>query len=80
MCRSETKDTDIPPKLKFLKNLPGIRVDRSRQHKLPKQIILDMDSHASPTNGNQEGSADYRYFELANYHPLFCLNQFGDIK
>ena len=56
----------------------GVWVDRVHQRKLPKQIILDMNSSVSPTYGSQEGPAYNGYFECTCYHPLFCFNQFGD--
>jgi hypothetical protein len=36
---------------------PGAWIDRVHERKLPKTIVLDMDSSESPTYGEQEGSA-----------------------
>jgi len=66
--------------MELLKNLSGQWVDKVRQRKPLKQIILDMDSSVSPTYGNQEGTAYNGYFQCTCYHPLFCFNQFGDME
>ena len=58
MSRFETEILTQPKNLEFLMNLPAVWVDRvHRRNPLMKQIILDMDSSASPTYGHQEGSA-----------------------
>jgi hypothetical protein len=80
MGRFETETLTQPQNLKLLMNLPGVWVDRAHKHKMPKQIILDMDSSVSPTHGNQEGSAYNGHFVRTCYHPLFCFNQFGDME
>jgi len=66
--------------LKVLMNQPRQWVDKVRQRKPSKKIILDMDSSDSPTFGRQEGSAYNGHFGYTCYHPLFCFNQFGDIE
>jgi hypothetical protein len=80
MGRFETEILTQPQNLELLTKLPGIWVDRVKERKSLKTIILDMDSSVSPTYGNQEGSAYNGYFECTCYHPLFCFNQFGDIE
>jgi hypothetical protein len=80
MGRFETEILTQPQNLELLMNLPGMWVDRVKERKPLKTIILDMDSSVSPTYGNQEGSAYNGYFECTCYHPLFCFNQFGDIE
>jgi len=80
MGRFETEILTQPQNLELLTNLPGMWVDRVKERKALKTIILDMDSSVSPTYGNQEGSAYNGYFECTCYHPLFCFNQFGDIE
>jgi len=80
MGRFETEILTQPQNLELLMNLPGMWVDRVKERKALKTIILDMDSSVSPTYGNQEGSAYNGYFECTCYHPLFCFNQFGDIE
>ena len=80
MGRFETEILTQPQNLELLTKLPGIWVDRVKEQKSLKTIILDMDSSVSPTYGSQEGSAYNGYFECTCYHPLFCFNQFGDIE
>lgn len=80
MGRFETEILTQPQNLELLTNLPGMWVDRVKERKTLKTIILDMDSSVSPTYGNQEGSAYNGYFECTCYHPLFCFNQFGDLE
>ncbi|MGD8499994.1 MAG: IS1380 family transposase [Phycisphaerales bacterium] len=80
MSRFETEILTQPKNLELLMNLAGEWVDRVRQLKSLKHIILDMDSSVSPTYGNQEGSAYNGFFECTCYHPLFCFNQFGDLE
>lgn len=48
--------------------------------RLPKQIILDMDTSVNPTYSNQEDSTYNHYFEYTFYHPLFCFNQHGRVE
>ena len=45
-----------------LNYLPGAWIDRVHDRKIPKIIILDMDSSVSPTHGGQEGSAYNGHF------------------
>ena len=63
-----------------LNYLPGAWIDRVHDRKIPKIIILDMDSSVSPTHGGQEGSAYNGHFGCSCYHPLFVFNQFGDLE
>jgi hypothetical protein len=71
MGRFETEILTQPKNMELLKNLSGQWVDKVRQQKPLKQIILDMDSSVSPTYGNQEGTA---------YNGYFQFNQFGDME
>jgi hypothetical protein len=80
MGRFETEILTQPKNMELLKNLSGQWVDKVRQRKPLKQIILDMDSSVSPTYGNQEGTAYNGYFQCTCYHPLFCFNQYGDME
>lgn len=80
MSRFETEVLTLPDNLQALRALPGQWVDRVRQRKPLKKLILDMDSSVSETYGRQEGSAYNGYFECACYHPLFCFNQDGDVE
>jgi hypothetical protein len=43
-------------------------------------IVLDMDSSVSETYGAQEGTGYNGHFACMGYHPLFVLNQFGDLE
>jgi len=80
MGRFETEMLSLKKNLNTLMALPGIWVDRVREHKPPDEIILDMDSSESETYGNQQGSAYNGYFKRNCYHPLFLFNQDGDIE
>lgn len=41
---------------------------------IPTQLILDLDSTADPTHGNQEGSAYHGYYGQHMYHPLLVFD------
>ena len=43
--------------LAALADLSGVWIDRVHARKLPRMIVLDMDSSVSPTHGDQEGTA-----------------------
>ena len=45
-----------------LADVPGAWIDRVHKRKLPKSIVLDMDSSVSRTHGDQEGSAYNGHF------------------
>jgi len=55
-------------------------IDHVHGRRLPKAIVLDMDSSVSPTYGEQEGTAYNGHFGCTCYHPLFVFNQFGDLE
>ena len=59
---------------------PRVEHYSSAVHKLPRMIVLDMDSSVSPTHGDQEGTAYNGHFGCTCYHPLFVFNQFGDLE
>jgi hypothetical protein len=80
MGRFETKWLSRPENLIALADLPGQWIDKVRQRRRPKTVILDMDSSESPTYGEQEGSAYNGHFACTCYHPLFVFNQFGDVE
>jgi len=40
----------------------------------PAQLILDLDSTADPTHGDQEGSAYHGYYQQHMYHPLLIFD------
>jgi hypothetical protein len=80
MGRFEAKWLSRPENLRALIDLPSQWIDRLRQRRSPKTIVLDMDSSESPTYGEQEGSAYNGHFACMCYHPLFIFNQFGDVE
>ena len=61
-------------------DLSGMGVDAVRQRKPVHEIIPDMDSSVSETDGEQWGSAYSGHFACTCYHPLFCFNQLGDLE
>jgi hypothetical protein len=80
MGRFETKWLSRGENLATLADLSGQWIDRVRQQRSPKMIVLDMDSSESPTYGEQEASAYNGHFGCTCYHPLFVFNQFGDVE
>ncbi len=80
MGRFETTVLTSPENLEALMDLSGKWIDRLRQRKPKREIILDLDSSVSETYGRQEGSAYNGHFRCSCYHPLFCFNQFGDLE
>jgi len=80
MGRFETEVLTQPRNLAALMALPGQWIDRVRQVKPIKKLILDLDSSVSETYGRQEGSAYNGHFGCECYHPLFCFNQDGDVE
>src|SRR5271154_1934427 len=80
MSRFETEVLTQGENLAALAKLPGMWIERLRQHRAMRELILDMDSSVSETYGEQEGSAFNGHFACTCYHPLFCFNQFGDVE
>jgi hypothetical protein len=80
MGRFETTVLTQAENLEALMDLSGKWIDRLRQRKPIREIVLDMDSSVSETYGQQEGSAYNGHFGCTCYHPLFCFNQFGDLE
>jgi hypothetical protein len=80
MGRFETKWLSLPENLAALADLPGRWIDKVHTRRPPRIIVLDMDSSASPTYGEQEGSAYNGHFGCTCYHPLFVFNQLGDLE
>src|SRR5271169_690632 len=80
MSRFETEVLTQTENLKVLTKLPGMWIERLRQHRAMRELILDMDSSVSETYGEQEGSAFNGHFACTCCHPLFCFNQFGDVE
>jgi len=80
MGRFETEVLTQNDNLAMLTKLPGMWIDRLRERRPMRELILDMDSSVSETHGEQEGSAYNGHFGCNCYHPLFCFNQFGDVE
>jgi hypothetical protein len=80
MGRFETEVLTQGHNLSKLAMLPGMWIDRLREHRTIRELVLDMDSSVSETHGQQEGSAYNGHFDCTCYHPLFCFNQFGDVE
>jgi len=80
MARFETEVLAQTRNLAALANLSGEWIDRLRDHRQLREVILDMDSSVSETYGAQEGTAYNGHFGCTCYHPLFCFNQFGDVE
>src|SRR4051794_37538585 len=80
MGRFETEWLATEANLAALTDLSGTWIDRVHRRRPPDGIVLDMDSSESPTHGEQEGSAWNGRFGCTCYHPLFVLNQFGDLE
>ncbi len=80
MGRFETELLASDENLAALTALPGAWIDKVHDRRLPKMIVLDMDSSVSPTHGDQEGSTYNGHFGCTCYHPLFVFNQFGDLE
>lgn len=56
-------------------------MDRYRSWPPPAAVhVLDMDSSASLTHGEHEGTACNGDFARTRYHPLLVSNQFGDTE
>jgi hypothetical protein len=47
---------------------------RAKNGAAPKKILLDFDSTADPTHGDQEGSYYHGYYEQHIYHPLLVFD------
>ena len=77
MARFETEVLTQARNLATLANLSGEWIDRLRDQRHLREVILDMDSSVSETYGEQEGTAYNGHFGCTCYHPLFCFNQFG---
>ncbi len=80
MGRFETEVLTDPEHIDALVDLSGKWVDRVRERKPIRELILDLDSSVSETYGAQEGTAYNGHFGCTCYHPLFCFNQFGDLE
>ncbi len=80
MGRLETEVLMQPGNLAELTKLSGKWINRLRERRPMRELILDMDSSVSETYGDQEGTVYNGNFGCTCYHPLFCLNQFGDVE
>lgn len=80
MGRFETEWLTSDVTLASLTARSGSRINQIHARKHPHSIVLDMDSSEGPTRGRQEGGARNGHFGCNRYHPLFVLNQFGDLE
>ncbi|MFT5870415.1 MAG: hypothetical protein ACI8TF_002539 [Paracoccaceae bacterium] len=80
MGRFETETLALPENREALADLNGQWIDRFHNRQGLKYIMLDMDSSARPTHGDQEGSAWRGHFDRYCYHPNFFFNQFGMLE
>jgi len=80
MGRFETEVLTDLIHMDVLMDLLGKWIDRVRERKPFRELILDLDSSVSETYGDQEGSAYNGHFGCTCYHPMFCFNQFGDVE
>ena len=79
MGRFETTLLATEENLAALADLSGVWIDRVHARKLPRMIVLDMDSSVSHPR-EQEGTSYNGHFGCTCYHPLFVFNQFGDLE
>jgi hypothetical protein len=80
MGRFETQWLAALENLSALVDLSGRWIDLVHGRRLPRGIVLDMDSSVSPTHGEQENSVWNGHYACTCYHPLFVFNQFGDLE
>ena len=80
MGRFETQWLATEINLSALTDLSGQWIDLVHSRRLPRGIVLDMDSSVSPTHGEQEMSVWNGHYACTCYHPLFVFNQFGDLE
>src|SRR2546421_5542550 len=80
MGRFETQWLPAEKNLSALADLSGQWIDRVHARRPPRGVVLDMDSSAGPTHGEQEMSVWNGHYECTCYHPLFVFNQFGDLE
>jgi len=48
--------------------------ERAKEGAAPERVLLDFDSTADPTHGDQEGSYYHGYYEQHIYHPLLVFD------
>ena len=71
MGRFETEVLTDPEHVDALTELSGKWIDRVRERKPIRELILDLDRSLSETYGSQEGTAYNGHFNCTCYHPLF---------
>ena len=76
----ETQWLAAPKNFAALADLSGQWIDLVHGRRLPRGIVLDMNSSVSPTHGEQEMSVWNGHYACTCYHPLFVFNQFGDLE
>jgi len=80
VSRFETETLATEQNIKALSSINAAWVSKAIASTHTKKIILDMDSSESPVHGNQEGSSYNGHFCSTCYHPLFCFNNYGDLR
>lgn len=80
MGRFETNTLTAIKNLSALTDLSGKWIDRMQRLRKRPNLILDIDSSASPVHGSQEGSAYNGHFGCSCYHLLFVFNRHGDLE
>jgi hypothetical protein len=59
---------------RMAKELLELYLKRRGESGIPKKVLLDFDSTADPTHGEQEGSYYHGYYEQHMYHPLLVFD------
>jgi hypothetical protein len=54
--------------------LVGIYLQERGREGIPTRVLLDLDSTADPTHGDQEGSGYHGYYRQHMYHPLLIFD------
>ena len=80
MSRFETDILSSRKNLTALMDMPGTWIDPVQAWVPLDKLIPDLDSSQGETYGQQQGSAYNGYFDCMCYHPLFVLNQSGDLE
>ena len=80
MGRVKTRWLTAEKNLSALAELSSQWIDSVHGHRPPRGVVLDMDPSVSPTYGEQEISVWNGHFACTCYHPLFVLNQLGDLE
>ncbi len=80
MGRFETELLASTDNLTAFQDLWGRWIDAVHARRPVNAILLDMDSSVSPTQYDQEGSAQNGHFSFTCYHTLFVFKQLGNLE